>query len=351
VDLIETSVSDRPWQTWVLRAAALLALALGGAVLAHFSMATHPRFLNLRAAVDSQVAILDRRIFVFEGVPVEFPSWRNRVLVPLAMKAVTTVTRASDSQAYLVVRWASACAALAAFAWLARVATGAGWWLAGGGALVFAFSLFPTFLHLYEVPSDFFDAAFFSLLIGFALRKQRALFIAALLVGLLNRESAIFALAAWWLVHAWPFKREAFSRESLFCAALAIIGSALVTGLRLANGMLTSAANNGLQPFAPLTMLRAHWTMVLDYLHHPTYGNPLFFLGAYLLFVALVALAVGRSLPPVLQRLGWLAAGLYVLSIAYGNIDELRINIPALVISTLLLVAVAVREARPAEAP
>ncbi|SDS63840.1 hypothetical protein [Opitutus sp. GAS368] len=341
----------QPLRPWLLRAAALLGLALGGAVLAHFSMATHPRFLHLPWSVDSQNAILERRVFVFEGVPVEFPSWRNRVLVPLAMRAITAVTPASSSQAYLLVRWASACAALAAFTWLVRTATRAGWWLSGGAALVFALSLFPTFLHLYEVPSDFLDAAFFSLLLGCLLQRRRLVFAGCLLLALLNRESAIFALIAWWAVHAWPFARRNFLRESAFCLTLGVAGTALVMGVRQANAMVAAPGSSGLQPFEPAMLFGMHWNMVVEFLRHPNYANPLFFLGAYLAFVGLVAAASWSRLPAELRRLGWTALALYVVSVLYGNIDELRINIPALVVSTLLLAWLAFRDTRPEPGP
>lgn len=344
--------ADRPLlQRWLLRAAALLAVALGGAVLAHFSVVAHPRFLHLPWSVDSQNAILERRPFVFEGIESEFPTWRHRIMVPLAMRAISAVAGVSDSQAYLLVRWLTACAALVAFAWLVRIATKASYWLSGGAAVVLAFSVFPTFLHIYEVPSDFLDAAFFSLLLGCVLQRRRLAVAGIMLLALLNRESAIFAVAAWWAVHAWPFVRRDFLRETAFCIGLGAAGTALVAAVRVVNSVNASTANAGLQAFEPAMMLGINCRQIAGFFLHPNYANPLFYLGGYLLLVTLVAAARWSHLPDRLRRLGWTAVAMYAVSLPFGCVNELRINIPALVIATLLLAWLAFRDVQPDPTP
>jgi hypothetical protein len=337
-------------RTWLLRCAAVIAVALAGAVLATFSVATHPRFHNLPSSVDSQQAILEKRIFVFEGIAVDYPSWRNRIAVPAAMRALGVIPGVTPSRAYLLVRWLGACAALVSFAWLVRVATQASPWLCGLSAMALGLCLFPTFLHIYEVPSDFLDAAAISLLLGCVLQKRRVAFACIMLPALLNRESAIFAVGAWWLVHVLPFERRAFLRESVFCAALGAAGSALVIGVRQANALPGAGTNAGVQPFVPAEMFRSHWMQITDFLNQPNFSNPLFFLTGYFVFAALVAAAHWSDLPAALRRLGWCALLLYAISVPYGNLDELRINIPALVISTLLLSWLAFRRPSPAVA-
>lgn len=331
-------------QRMLLQAAGLIALALMGAILAHFSMATHPRFLTLSSAVDSQTAILDRRIFVFEGVAVDYPSWRNRVIVPLLMRAITLTTPASPSQAYLVVRWMTACSALAAFAWLVRSVARAGYWLCGFAAGLLALSLFPTFLHIYEVPSDFLDAAFFSLLLLFILEDRRIAFAVVLMVALLNREFAVFSVVAWWAVHAWPFGRRGFLLESAYCLCLGVAGSALVAWVRVKNAVLEAPLSRALQPLDGLRNFRVHAAKLHAFVLHPVYGSPYFFLFGYIVFISLIMAALWRELPRELRRLGWVALCMYGVSLAYGDIDELRINIPGLVICSLLLVYLATKE-------
>lgn len=326
-----------PVRRCLLLVAALIALLLAGAVLANFSMAAHPRFPHLPWSVDSQEAIRERRIFVFEGIAVDYPSWRNRIAVPYAMHATQALLPVSASQAYILIRWATACAALAAFAWLVRVATRAPLPWCGLGAFCFALCLFPTFLHLYEIPSDFLDAASFSVLVGCALLRRRGWFAVLLLVSLLNRESAIFAVPVWWALHAWPFARRAFLRETAFSAALGLAGTAVVIALRQGNALPGSTVRTGLQPFGPLDLLQVHLGQIREFVLYFNYGNPLFFLAGYLLFAALVAAACWSRLTPPLRRLGLAGAGLYGVSVIYGNLGELRISIPSLVISTLLL--------------
>jgi hypothetical protein len=344
----ETSSSSvlavSPAHRWARIVALTLFVALSGALLAHFSMAVHPRFITRPDAVDSQKAILEQRVFVFDGDQYVYPSWRNRVMVPLAIESISALTGITFSQSYILVRWLTACAAIAAFGALLFRVLETSMWLAAAGAAVFTVCLFPTFLHIYEIPSDFIDAASFSLLVLSACEKRRTSFALILLLALTNRESAIFATFVWFALHAWPFQRRTFLRESAYCCILGVVGSALVIWLRVIKAV--PGVTDVLQPYSPWDLVSVHWRMIKDFLSYPMYGSPLFFLFGYFIFLALIAGSYWKTLRPPMQRLGIVAAGIYLVSLAYGNIDELRIFIPSLVISTLLLGEIALNEFR-----
>jgi len=258
-------------------------------------------------------------------------------------------TPASPSQAYLVVRWMTACAALASFAWLVRSVVKVGYWFCGFAAGLLALSLFPTFLHIYEVPSDFLDAAFFSLLLLFILEGRRIAFAAVLMVALLNREFAIFSVVAWWAVHALQAGRRNFLLESVYCLGLGLAGCALVAWVRVKNAVLEAPLGTVLQPLDGIRNFQVHAAKLHAFVLHPVYGSPYFFLMGYILFMVLIMAAYWRELPKDLQRLGWVALCMYGVSLAYGDIDELRINIPGLVVCSLLLVHIASRDSRRAQ--
>lgn len=327
--------------------ASLLALAclvlLVGATLALFSMNMHPRFLTMRDAVDSQRAILERRAFVFaDEPPVEYGCWRNRLMVPLAIETMTKATGLSFGQAYIVVRLLTACLAVVAFGALIHRAVWPNLWFAGAVTAVFCLMLLPTFLHIYEIPSDSLDAAFFSALLLCVLERWRAAFALVLLVALVNRESAIFATFVWFALHAWPLERSRFLRETAWCAGVGVIGTSLVVSLRVGNAVrgqehLTAALQEG----NPFTLVDVHLRMIRDFVSFPTYTQPLFYLFGFLLFLALMAVAYWRRLSAPARRLALAALGIYVLSICFGNIDELRIYIPSLAISVFLLAQLA----------
>jgi hypothetical protein len=329
-------------------------LALVGGILAEFSLNAHPRFLNQAESIDSQQAILDRRIFVLEGFPVNYTSWRSRILVPYAIKLLAKATGARFSQSYVAVRWISATLALAAFALLAARQAGGGGWFAAAAAGLFALVLFPTFLFLYETPSDFADAFFFSLLTLLALEKRRWLFGLALLVGVTNRESAIFALAVWGAIHAPAALRTGLVRELAYLGALGALSCALVLWLRWDFAIPTPAAlpGNGLEAVGqPYTWQTLEWAV--DYLQgffrHPSFTSSLFYLLGYVCFFPSLLWINRGQLPPPVQRAAVAAAGIFLVSIPFGHLPELRVYIPSLVIAVFGAVVVLRRQLDPSQ--
>lgn len=339
---------------WLNSAALICFVLLTGAALAHFSFTTHPRFLTRLEALDSQKAILERRPFVFGGEEVDY-AWRNRVVVPYAIEAISRVSGSTFSQSYLVVRLLTACASIVAFGFLVRRGLGASIWLCAAAAAVFSVTLLPTFLHIYEIPSDFLDAAAFSLLVLFAVQKRRAAFTVVMLTALLNRESAIFGSLVWLSLHGWPVQRGAFWREFVYCGILVSAGAAVLFITRAMNSVPTSSGiASVLQPDTPITLGITHFHMVRSFFADPNFSNPLFFLFGYLSLLALIAITHWSRFAPAWRRLGVCGVLIFLVSLGYGNIKELRVFIPSLVISAFLVTALALKESspegRPAEA-
>ncbi len=325
-------------------------LVLLGSLLAHLSLTIHPRFLNFADSVDSQKAILERRPFVFGGESVDYVSWRSRVLVPYAIAGLSRATGLRFSQSYLAVHWLTAIAALGAFALLAARQVRRDWRFAGIAASLLTVVLLPTFLHIYEIPSDFADAGFFALLTLLALERRRGWFVLVLLIALANRESAIFSLLIWFCGHDRPLWSRASITEGVFCAIVAAVGMGLVFWLRLHFAVVTNApvAEAVKQPVmpssVPLSQLR-------DFLRHPYWGGALFFLFGYLVFFTAVLTAGWRELPVRFRRSALAAAVIFGLSIPFANLPELRVYIPSLVLVTLAVVALLPRSLEAAPAP
>jgi hypothetical protein len=311
-------------------------LALVGGILAQFSLTAHPRFLNQAESIDSQQAILDRRVFVFEGHPVNYTSWRSRILIPYAIKGLAGATGLRFGQSYVLVRWISATLALAAFALLAARQAGGGGWCAAAGAGLFALVLFPSFLFLYETPSDFADAFFFALLVLLALEKRRGVFALVLLVGVTNRESAIFALAVWLAIYGWDRGLRGFIREMAYAAVVGVPACALVLWLRLRFAVLAEVpAGGGLDAAGqPYTWQTGQWS--LDYLQgffrHPSFSSPIFYLLGYIVFFTGLLWLNRRQLPSPVRRASVAAAAIFLFSIPFAHLPEIRVYIPSLVI-------------------
>ena len=327
-------------------------LALVGAILAQFSLSAHPRFLNQAESIDSQQAILDRRVFVLEGVPVNYTSWRSRILVPYAIKGLAQATGTRFAQSYVAVRWISATLALAAFALLTARQAGGGGWFAAAGAGLFALVLFPTFLFLYETPSDFADAFFFSLLTLLALEKRRWLFGLVLLVGVTNRESAAFALVVWGAIHAPAALRAGLARELAFVGGLGALSGGLVLWLRWHFAVL-APAGNGLEAVGqPYSWQTFGW--VVDYLEgffrHPNFSSSIFYLLGYVCFFPSLLWINRGQLPPPVRRAAVAAAGIFLFSVPFAHLPELRVYIPSLVIAVFGAVVLLRRQLDPGQA-
>jgi hypothetical protein len=327
-------------------------LALVGGILAEFSLSAHPRFLNQAESIDSQQAILDRRVFVLEGTPVNYNSWRSRILVPYAIKTLAKMTGTRFGQSYVVVRWISATLALAAFALLAARQAGGGGWFAAAAAGLFALVLFPTFLFLYEAPSDFADAFFFSLLTLLALEKKRWLFGLVLLVGVTNRESAIFALAVWGAIHGPAALRAGEVREMAFLGSLGALSCALVLWLRWHFAVLEPASLPGVglaavgQPYTWQTLV---WAVdyLRDFFRYPSFTSSLFYLVGYACFFPTLLWINRAQLPPPIRRAAVAAAGIFLFSIPFAHLPELRVYIPSLVIAVFSAVVLLRRKLDP----
>jgi hypothetical protein len=328
--------------------ALIVFLGLAGAALAHVSIHMHPRFLTLDKAVASQVAIYERTMMVFEH-PEEAATWRNRIIIPYTMKALTVATGMSPSRAYLLTRWLSASLALGAFMLLTQRALNLNVWGSAAAAAMLAVSLMPTFLHIYEIPSDFLDATFFSLLVLCALERNKTAFALVLPVALLNRESAIFSLFVWFALYAFrPGGWRTFLCASAWCGVLGLLGTGLVMGLRIANAAVdVPTIQQGLQPFDPRMFWSVNARMLDEFLTRPSFSHPYFFLVGYLGLLALIVSTEWADISKRMRRLLGAAAGIFLLSIVSNNLDELRIFIPSLVLCSLALTAIAQRKLCP----
>lgn len=328
----------------------LLLLALLAGMLTNLASSYHPRFIYLPGSMDSQQAILERRPFVFDDVAEDFPSWRSRILVPHAIELIHSTTGLKFSQCYLLVRYFSAWCAIGTFGWLAARRLGGGIWTAGLGAMLLTLALLPTFMHIYDIPSDFPDAAFFALLVWSALEKRRGWFVGLLFLALLNRESALFALPIWMVLHGLPLVRKSTLTEAAYCGVLGIGGIALTLWLRAKYALAWSEpVQHGGDPILtqPLTIAAVSLQQLQDFLARPVWSNSLFFLFGYLAFYGVVAAAGWHQLAPSLRRLAWMTVAIFAASVPIANLPEMRVYIPAIVLGTFILLAVLIGHLRP----
>jgi hypothetical protein len=304
-------------------------VALLGAWLANEAIYLYPRFVHLPDSVDSQAAILERRPFVFEGIANDYPVWRHRVVMPLLLKGLSHFTPLSPSQSYLAMRWLTACLALAAFGWLLREHLLASPWFVAPGLGLFALVLGPSFLHIYDIPSDFLDAAAMALLTLFAFQKRPAAFLIVFLPALLNREGAIFALPLWAALHAGPVRTAWRSPALVFPAAAGLLGIVLVRGLRQWNALPVAApADHALQPLIPW---ETHVDQFITNLAHPHPGNPLYYLLGFGALFGLLLRQNWACLTADERRLAFIAVAVAFFSMLFGNIIELRTQMAGLV--------------------
>ncbi len=342
-----------------LRAIAILfVLILCGAVLAHVSLTMHPRFLTMGDSIGSQKAIYDRSPAYFGGQLDEFDmrDWRNRVMLPYLMEGFSHFSGMEFGRTYVFFRWVTATLAVAAFMGLSMRTLALDAMSAVATAALFALSLIPTFTHIYEIPSDFLDAAFFCALTAAALARNRLAFSCLLLIGLLNRESAVFATLVWFSLHAFGHGPRNFWRESAWCGLCGIVSTAIVVSLRVANSVHGASGahptfwsenirllGQGSGASEPASFWSANISLLRDFIARPRFGHPYFFLGGYLAFMAFLLASEWGSIGWRARRLVLAAAAIFVVSSISHNLDELRIFIPSLVLSMLVVFSIAWR--------
>lgn len=313
----------------------VLLIVLVGSELTNISQTRHPRFTTRSDCVDSQLAILERRPFSFDGHRVDFTSWRSRILVPHAIKLLSDHGHMTFSQAYGLVRWGTAVFALGAFALLvARTVTRDPVKL-GFSVLGLAGVLTPTFLHIYEIPSDFPDVGFIALLLLFSLEKKRGPFALTLMIALFNRESALFALIFWFGLHGWPLKGRSTLTEIGFCGGLGLAGVAMTIWLRKLYEIPGDISLGGQPEFLlqPLGSIETLWPNLRNFMTHPHWGSPMFFLiGMLVLFTGIFWANWSRLSQPI-KTIVAVAAAVFVVSIPLANLPELRVYIPSLVMA------------------
>jgi hypothetical protein len=116
----------------------------------------------------------------------------------------------------------------------------------------------------------------------------------------------------------------------------------IVTGLRTLNaGHYGATLQQGVQTFDPAMFWSVNFRMLRGFLAKPHFGDPFVFLSFYLLFLASLFGAEWRTLRSRAKSLIFAAAFIFILSIISNNLDELRIFIPSLVLTTLVVVAIA----------
>jgi hypothetical protein len=204
----------------------LLALAFAATIaVTTVSAYGTERWANRNEIADEQLAIMQRQPFVYLGQQSDNPQFRSRLLYPLAMTAMGRISPLSAADNFLVLRTLNAFAmfVLVGAVVLRRSGEEATRLLMAILTLVLVLS----FNHGYERPTDYLDIMFMVAFILAARRMQYAAMLALTLIGVMNRESAIFAAIIWWFCAADDWRRRA-----AFAAVLGGTAVALAAGLR-----------------------------------------------------------------------------------------------------------------------
>jgi hypothetical protein len=231
--------------------------------------------------------------------------------------------------------------ALAAFAFLIKRHLRAEGWFVALGVSILVLSIGPTFLHIYDIPSDFLDAAAMAGLTLLALERRYTAFTILLFTALFNREGAIFAIVLWGGLHAWPVRGYNAIRNLVFCGIVGTIGAIVVIGLRHLNAVTAiHTADTPIQPFIPW---KVHIMQLTQGLTHPHPGNAVFFLLGYIGLFTLVLKSGWGNLQANERRLGIVAISIALFSALFGNLVELRTQMAAIVWLTFLALVIAHR--------
>jgi hypothetical protein len=310
---------------WLVR---ILASGLLALIACGVSNNLYWRVQTRAEQVDNQFAILERRPLHFDHNPTAMNMWRNRILFPLALKAVDAMQVVPLRQAYVLVRFLTAWAALLIFWLLIERTCAAPVAVCLAGTSVLAHGLIITFLsYTRDVPSDFLDVGFTAAYVWCCLKGRRALLVGLILFGATNRESAAFAGIIWFGLRGIREGRLQWN-ESIFGGAMCCLGYGAALMLRQAFALADPAYSGPQQDFALLSVVE-HSRKFLGTLS--LNGWPL--LGMAMLGLPVIVILQHRA------RLGATGAGLLAaagmitfVTMIFGIISELRVFIPTLVV-------------------
>src|SRR5258705_5876394 len=160
----------------------------------------HARVEHRDETVAQQSALLHRQPLVFDGQAGDLPEFRNRLMVPLVMSAVTRISHISDREAFLGLRWLTAFICFATLWWFASVICKSSLVISALALTLLALFLTLSFNHPWEHPTDFPDATIMVLAVWAAITQRFPAAMAVATIGALNRESAAFAGIIWMFV-------------------------------------------------------------------------------------------------------------------------------------------------------
>jgi hypothetical protein len=312
----------------------LLCLALGAFVVAASAL-TFGRQSHRSDVIETQLRILEGGPAVFGRDEVYLPTNQNRIMVPLALAAVIGMGTPMDT-AYVAVRFATAVIMFLGVAWILYRTTLTDERLAGVTLVTLACALVPSFNYGWEQPSDFPDVLFMIALAAAGVGGRRAVMIALTSIAAANRESAAFSGVIWACLHGRANRHVAW-REIVFAGGLS--ATALVSVLTLRSVFGGPAA------IGSTTQTLAGFLPALDAfagaLRHPSPTSWLALL-AVMFAPTTLWLHVNRGqLDAAHKGLIVAAVAVFVITVYFGLVSELRRHLPAL---ALLLYAAAASE-------
>jgi hypothetical protein len=238
-------MNDRPWpEGRRQRPGRLLAFPDAGQVSAVFALSAclalclcfisenlNARFNHHTETVHNQVAILKAEPLLIDGEEVHWPYFQSRVIFPILLAAASRAHFLSLSQSYLILRFATAFMAMAAFMF-ACIACGAWPKIAAFGAAALAYGTVLTFNYPWGHPTDFIDIIVFSAAVGLGLKRRRWAITAVLLVGTLNHQTAAFIGVIWFCLWGLDGRYKLRLRECAYAAAMAIASYSLTNAVK-----------------------------------------------------------------------------------------------------------------------
>jgi hypothetical protein len=298
--------------------------AVAGLLMA-FSLATAVCFVsnNLYARVEhrdetvaQQSALLHRQPLVFDGNPGDLPEFRNRLMVPLAMSAVTRISTISDREPFLGLRWLTAFICFATLWWFASVVCESSFVVSAFGLTLLALFFTLSFNHPWEHPTDFPDATVMVVAVWAAVTRRYPAAMAVATIGALNRESAAFAGVIWMFVATdWKQRWWLGIAQGAAVAAVALLMTTLIRRLADLPGsnVVNSVAAGDLGAILAVAM------------RHPFMSWAMMLAAAALVPVGCVLFEYWGSDSGEGRRVAYAGFVVAALSVTIGRAEEIRV--------------------------
>ena len=277
-------------------------------------------------SVENQLAILKGEPGCYDGGKYYLSMFQNRILFPSLLNALKNMGFLSTSQWYIVLRIISSFLAFFVFFYLLIKIGQVNYKIASAAVVLLAYEMIFTFNFPWENPTDFLDVTFISSFLWAALSHRRLVLFLLAILAATNRKSSSFAGVIWFFLYGIDNKFRLRLLDFFYAVFISIISYGFALLIRHNYGV---AGIRNQQSFTAWSDLSS---CIKKFINHPNHISWPVLLLAMSIPIVLWIWNNRKFLSPRGVRLLASALAIFLITLIFGTIKEIRVFIPTIVI-------------------